>query len=279
VTEPRTAAGYVLGHSEAELRRLAFQAALIEPVTRQLLVDAGVVNGMRVIDVGTGRGDVAFLAAELVGETGSVVGVDSAPAAVATARERAASSSLANVSFVEGDPADLAFTTPFDAVVGRYVLQFHPDPAAMLRRLTAHLRPGGIVAFHEVDWTGYRSVPPVAIWDRCCALVSGVIADGGADIKSGSKLPSIFAAAGLPAPSMRVSSIVGAGANCSDAVQRLSGLVLSLLPSMEERGLVGPGELDTESLVQQMVDDVSATASFVVAASEVTAWSALDGAG
>jgi SAM-dependent methyltransferase len=263
----------VLGHSEPELRRLAFQAALIEPVTRQLLLDAGVAPGMRIVDVGTGRGDVAFLAAKLVGETGCVVGVDRAPAALAVARERAAHSSLANVSFVEGDPAELAFTAPFDAVVGRYVLQFQPDPAAMLRRLTAQLRPGGIVAFHEIDWTGHRSFPPVAIWDRCCALVTRAIADGGADIKTGSKLPSIFAAAGLPAPSMRVASIVGAGANCSDVVQRLSGLVLSLLPSLEERGLVEPGEFDVESLRRQLVDDVSASASFVVAASEVTAWS------
>ena len=79
-------APYVFGHSEVELRRLAFQASLLNPVTRRLLVDAGVTSGMRVLDVGTGVGDVAFLVAELVGDTGSVVGVDRAPAAVAVAR-------------------------------------------------------------------------------------------------------------------------------------------------------------------------------------------------
>jgi ubiquinone/menaquinone biosynthesis C-methylase UbiE len=102
---------------------VAFQAALIEPVTRRLLVDAGVTSGMRVLDVGTGRGDVAFLVAELVGESGSVVGIDRAPEAVAVARERAEQASIANVSFVEGDPAELTLPAPFDAVVGRYVLQ------------------------------------------------------------------------------------------------------------------------------------------------------------
>ena len=66
--EPKLAP-YVFGHSDVELRRLAFQAALVEPVTRRLLVEAGVTSGMRVLDVGTGRGDVAFLVAELVGET------------------------------------------------------------------------------------------------------------------------------------------------------------------------------------------------------------------
>jgi len=135
-------APYVFGHSEVELRRLALQAALIAPTTRRLLVEAGMTSGMRVLDVGTGRGDVAFLVAELVGETGSVVGVDRAPEAVAVARERAEQASLANVSFVEGDPTELSFAAPFDAVVGRYVLQFQPEPSTMLRRLASQLTRG-----------------------------------------------------------------------------------------------------------------------------------------
>jgi SAM-dependent methyltransferase len=265
-------APYVFGHSEVELRRLAIQAELIDPVTRRLLVEAGVTSGMRVLDVGTGRGDVAFLVAELVGETGSVVGVDRAPAAVAVARERAERASLSNVSFFEGDPAELTFTVPFDAVVGRYVLQFQPEPSVMLRRVVTHLVPGGTAAFHEIDWTGYRSYPPVALWDRCCGLVLQAVEAGGADTHAGSKLPSTFAAAGLPAPSMQMSAIVGAGANCGDAVQRLVGLVATLLPMIEERGLVEPRELEADTLAQRLVEDVTASASFVVAASELTAW-------
>ena len=266
-------APYVFGHSEVELRRLAFQASLIEPVTRRLLVGAGVTSGMRVLDVGTGRGDVALMVAELVGQSGSVIGVDRGASAVAVARERAAQASLANVSFVEGDPTELTFMTPFDAVVGRYVLQFQPEPSAFLRLLVSLVRPGGTVAFHEIDWTGYRSYPPVALWDRCCDLVVHAVEAGGADTHSGSKLPSTFGAAGLPAPSMQMSAITGAGANCADAVQRLAGLVATLLPMIEERGLVEPGELAADTLAQRLIDDVTASESFVVAASELTAWS------
>ena len=65
--------------------RLARQAALIGPVTRALLVEAGIGPGMRVLDVGTGRGDVALIAAEHVGEEGSVVGIDLAPSAAGRA--------------------------------------------------------------------------------------------------------------------------------------------------------------------------------------------------
>lgn len=64
---------YVLGHSDAELRRLETQARVKDPITRRFFVEAGVGPGMRVLDVGSGAGDVALLLAELVGESGQVV--------------------------------------------------------------------------------------------------------------------------------------------------------------------------------------------------------------
>lgn len=262
---------YVLGHSEAELRRLAFNAKLLEPITRQMLVDAGIRPGMRVLDVGTGRGDVAFLAAELVGEGGSVVGIDRAPDAIRAARGRAADRSGGDVTFEEGDPAELTFASPFDAVVGRYVLQFQPEPARMLRRLATHLRPRGIVAFHEIDWTGHRSVPPVTLWDRCCSLVVQLLSASGADVQSGARMPSAFVAAGLPAPSVRITTLAGAGANSEAVIQRLSNFVVSVLPELEERGLVAHADLDASTLTARLADAVRETASFVVAGSEVTA--------
>jgi cyclopropane fatty-acyl-phospholipid synthase-like methyltransferase len=59
---------YPLGHSEHELERLNTQARYVEPVTRRFFREAGVKAGMRVLDVGSGAGDVAFLAADLVGD-------------------------------------------------------------------------------------------------------------------------------------------------------------------------------------------------------------------
>jgi hypothetical protein len=156
-------------------------------------------------------------------------------------------------------------------------LQFLPDPAAALRQLVTYLRPRGILAFHEIDWTGHRSHPPVPIWDRCCALVIDAIAAGGAEIASGSRIPSIFANAGLPAPSLAMTTLVGAGANSHVVVSRLANLVVSLLPTLQERGLAAPNELDPERLAQQIADDVAASASFVAAGSEVTAFARLPG--
>ncbi len=138
---------YVLGHSDHELNRLRSQARLLEAVTRHYLQQAGIAEGMRVLDVGSGAGDVAFLVAELVGETGSVIGVDQAPAAVSAATAAAQDRALRNVEFREGNPAAMEFGVSFDAVVGRYVLPFQSDPSAMLRGVFRHLVKGGCLSF------------------------------------------------------------------------------------------------------------------------------------
>ena len=102
-----------------------------------------------------------------------------------------------------------------------------------------------------------------------------MLAFGDADIASGSRIPLIFAEAGLPAPSIAMTTIVGGGANSHDVVERMANLVLSLLPKMQDRGLVAPDEFDPETLVQQIADEVTASASFVAAGSEVTAYTRL----
>jgi ubiquinone/menaquinone biosynthesis C-methylase UbiE len=71
--------------------------------TRWLFQHAGLGAGMHVLDVGCGAGDVSLLAAEFVGPTGTVVGIDSSRRAVDTARLRANRAGLPNVSFIEGD--------------------------------------------------------------------------------------------------------------------------------------------------------------------------------
>jgi ubiquinone/menaquinone biosynthesis C-methylase UbiE len=146
-TRDHSASPYVMGHSVRELQRLRRQAQLIDPITRQFLVQAGLAHGMRVLDVGTGAGDVAFLAADLVGPTGQVAGVDRSDAALATARTRAEAMSLTNVTFHQSELSEMTFDQPFDAAVGRYVLCFQPDPVSLLRGIAKLLRPGGFILF------------------------------------------------------------------------------------------------------------------------------------
>ena len=198
--DPGVLRPYVLGHTPQELDRLLAQARLIDPVTERFLRAAGIAPGMRVLDVGTGLGDVAFVAADLVGPGGEVVGVDRAGAAVAAATGRALTRGSQKVTFQEGDPAEMTFDEPFDAVIGRYVLQFQADPAAMLRRVSGHLRPGGLAVFHEIDWAGISSFPPSPIYDRSCDWAVRTLRATGTETRMGAKLYATFVNAGLPAP-------------------------------------------------------------------------------
>jgi SAM-dependent methyltransferase len=77
---------YMLGHSDKELARLGEQARIMGPITRRFFLEAGLAPGMRVLDVGSGAGDVSFLAADIVGDKGVIIGVDRSPIAVGTRR-------------------------------------------------------------------------------------------------------------------------------------------------------------------------------------------------
>lgn len=263
---------YVLGHSDREVERLRVQARLLDPITRRFLREAGLAPGMRVLDVGSGAGDVSFMAAELVGETGEVIGVDRASAAIAAARKRAESLSSRNISFVEGDPAELRFERPFDAIIGRYVLLFQRDPVSMLRKLTTHLRPGGVVVFHEPDRDGARSFPAVPLYDRCCKLVDETIRRWGGDPRMGIKLYATFVAAGLPAPQMRLESVVAGGANSSNQVHFEMDVVGSVIEEVERLGLASAVELDPATLSERVFATIVTSTGVIVGRSEIAAW-------
>lgn len=76
---------YALGYTNAEHDRLIRQAARIAPTTERLFREAGIGLGQRILDLGSGMGDVALLAARLVGSSGEVVGIERDATSIARA--------------------------------------------------------------------------------------------------------------------------------------------------------------------------------------------------
>jgi ubiquinone/menaquinone biosynthesis C-methylase UbiE len=265
---------YVLGHSARELKRLRRQAQLVNPITRQYLIEAGIAPGMRVLDVGTGVGDVAFLAAELVGPSGQVVAVDRSPDALALARSRATEQSLANVTFLESELSAMAFGLLFDAAIGRYVLCFQPDPVALLRKISGLVRPGGIVLFHEPDRKQMRSYPPSPIYDKMSEWIDETFRRTGMDVRMGIKLYSTFLAAGLAAPTMRLQAVIG-GAEALEEVHFEADAAITLAAAMERTGVATAEELGAESLIERITQEMSANQSVIVGRADVGAWTHL----
>lgn len=263
---------YVLGHSTLELERLKAQAALVDPITERFFRSAGLEPGMRVLDVGSGAGDVAFLARRLVGESGSVVGFDRSPVALQVARRRAAELGLANVSFSEGDLIESGLETPVDAAVGRYVLQFQPDSAAMLRRIASLVRPGGVVAFHEIDWGGLSSFPPVPTYDRLCAWGAETMRRHGTETRMGAKLHATFVASGLHEPSVRLEALVVGGERAGAWLRSFRDLIAVLLPEMVRLGVASEHDVGLDTTVERMTEEASRTGSVFIGHGQVGAW-------
>ena len=103
---------YVLGSTDAEQERLIRQAARLDPYTERLFRDAGMGPGQRILDIGSGVGDVAMLAARLVGPSGEIVGVERDVRSIAKARARAAEAGLHNVTFMQSDVTEVTSGEP-----------------------------------------------------------------------------------------------------------------------------------------------------------------------
>jgi SAM-dependent methyltransferase len=266
---------YALGHSPAELDRLTTQARLLEPFTRSVFEQAGIAPGMNVLDVGSGAGDVAFLAASIVGPQGKVTGADRARQAVEKARERAASLGISNVEFVEGDPAEISFAEPFDAVVGRFVLMYYPNPAKAVRGFIRHLPPGGIIAFLEADAGSMRTAPRLALHERMGELTAKAHALSGSEMSMGLKLYPAFIAAGLAPPTMQAQvGIIGArdayvDQLCAFLVQGMR----SVLSAIVKHGLATAEDLDIDTYAQRMAQEFRAGGGVLMSPLIVGAWS------
>jgi SAM-dependent methyltransferase len=262
---------YALGHSSRELDRLSFQGAVCAPFTRQLFTQAGIAPGMRVLDVGSGSGDVSFLAAELVGESGHVLGVERSAAAVERARARAIRRNHPNVAFAVGDPAAMQFDQPFDAIVGRFVLMYQDDPVESLTKMTQHLRAGGLVAFQELDTSACRSCPAVSAFDEAARWLQEALRGSGARPELGLEMHSLFLDSGLPAPLMRFDAVVSGEAE-SPVYELLAEGVRSLMPTLLKFNIASPAHVQIDSLADRIRKEVVARRAVVVSYGLVGAW-------
>src|SRR5215470_6222625 len=112
MTKSDRSADYPLGSTDAEHERLIRQARRLAPCTERFFREAGVGPGQRVLDLGSGVGDVAMLAGRLVGASGEVVGVERDSRSIVRAKARVSAAGLANVTFTESDVAEVRASKP-----------------------------------------------------------------------------------------------------------------------------------------------------------------------
>jgi len=233
---------YVLGYRQAEQQRLQRQAEQLADESARLFDEIGIPEGARVLEIGCGpRGCLDLLAAR-VGASGRVVGVELSADAVALAETFLTERGLHNVEVIAGDARCTGLPEgSFDLVTSRLVLVLIPQPEQIIAQAVALARPGGVVAFHEVDRAAVMCDPPSPAWDTVEKLFMSVAEKNGNDFHLGRKLPRLLREAGLV--DVRVNPIV----HIESVGNPRRFLSVDFLDNMRERilalHLVAEGEL------------------------------------
>lgn len=259
---------YFASDRAAEDERLMAQSRLFDPLTRRVLEAAGLAPGMRVLDLGSGAGNVARLAAELVGPDGAVVGVEKDPAAVELARRH---TGAPNVEFQVADAQTLdGVADGFDAVTGRLILLHVADPVGALRQAAARVRPGGLVIMHEPDLGYLWASPQPALWGQVRAWLLEAMEKAGIAIQMGPALFSLFREAGLPGPSLLVEALAEGGPDAP--AWAWANVVSAAVPLMEKTGAATRAEVDPATLADRLLAETLGCDACVIAPPMTGAW-------
>jgi len=271
ITASRPICHYALGNTDAEHERLIRQAARLAPLTERLFREAGIGAGQRILDLGSGVGDVAMLAARLAGSSGEVVGVERDPRSVARARARVAEAGLYNVRFMQSDVDQIASDKPFDAAVGRFILMYLPDPVAVLNSLSQVLRPGGILAFQEPAWSSsFALAANLPLWSAALSVSRETFQRSGANPELGPALFRMFQEAGLPAPTMSLDVPLGSD---RDFTRSVYDALCSLRPQIEQLNVSLEKLGDFHDLLLRLQSEVEGAGTVVGLPGIVGAWS------
>ncbi|HET8721737.1 MAG TPA: methyltransferase domain-containing protein [Nitrospira sp.] len=170
-------------------------------LNHRLVADARLRPGLRVLDLGSGTGYPALLAAQIVGPSGSVTGIDVASNMLAVAERKAKRLGLTNATFRVGDATNVPFDTgSFDAVTSRFCLMFLPEVPKAAAEIARVLRPARW--FAVMVWSAADRNPSIGL---SMAAIRQVIdlpppdptAPGIFRLANAGELAGMFRAAGL----------------------------------------------------------------------------------
>jgi len=262
---------YVLGSSSPEIARLDLQAATLESGTDLLLRRAGIEPGQRVLDLGTGPGHVAFALSNIVGPSGSVVGVDQDPRMLALANARRDEAGLGNVRFVEGDARTYRDAEAFDAVVTRLLLMHLPDRGQVVKHHEAALRRGGRMVLLDYDIGACRGDPEIELISQVREWMLAGLRAANADPTLGTRLAVLLREA-------RFADVATMGVQAYRApddprtAEMFAEVIRSLAPTIIGAGIATEEELGLDTLQDRIERAQAAADAVLLPPTLVAAW-------
>ncbi|WP_439533248.1 class I SAM-dependent methyltransferase [Polymorphobacter sp.] len=210
----------------------------------------GLTDGMRVLDIGCGNGDLSRLIAGLVGPTGEVVAMDRSEEALSLARAIDPAIGAAAIDYRRIDLAEpIADIGRFDAIVGRRVLMYLPDPAATLAGFARLANPGAVIAFQEHAHVGLPAgLGDLPLHRRLHQWMWATIAAEGGDIGLALRLVEMMRAAGFSVEQARSEAVLFQPGEPSF----LPTLARVMLPRVVECGVASATEVDVDTLAERI---------------------------
>ena len=177
--------------------RLRILSRVMHPHTSALFDRLGLRDGYSCLDAGCGGGDATQELGARVAPAGRAVGVDIDDTKLAIAREDARAKGAGNVEFQRMDLCDARGDATHDVVYARFLLTHLSDPEAAVRAFFRHLRPGGVVAVEDIDFSGSFAYPVTGSFTRYCELYGAVVRRRGGDPNIGPRVPLLLQACGF----------------------------------------------------------------------------------
>ncbi|MDF9817209.1 methyltransferase domain-containing protein [Streptomyces sp. SPB162] len=159
---------------------------------------------------------------------------------------------------------------PVDALIGRLVLLHLDDPAAAVRAMARHVRPGGIVTFQERTIPRAQAVPPVQLFDQCRDWLRAGISAGGRDPDLGERLCTVLTDAGLVQPAAAVA--IPAGGGHTPVVAHVEATVRSLLPLINKCGTATRRDINIDTLAERLALATTQTGAMLYLPELVASW-------
>jgi SAM-dependent methyltransferase len=256
---------YLLASGTPEMQRLRLQAEVWESSATEFLGTLNVTAGSRVLDLGCGAMGILGPLSKLVGDDGTVVGLDSDPTQLAAAQSFVKETRLTNVSIVEGDAFNTGLPAEqFDLVHIRFLFAPIGRDADLLAEMLRLVRPGGIIAIQEPDASCWNVAPPNGSWSTLKAAILAAFRAGGGDFDAGCRTFGMLRTAGLQEISQRNAVLAATGHH---PYKRLPlQFAASLRPRILDGGLLSEAQLDScLSEVTAVADDpASVMTTFIV---------------
>lgn len=200
---------YVIRGGVPGRERLRILARVMRASSLSLFERLALRDGLACLDVGCGGGDVTLELARRVAPLGRAVGADLDPTTIEIARSEAQQQGVANVEFRQIDVGELRGAPEFDLVYSRFLLTHLSDPAGAVEAFRRQLRPGGMLAVEDIDFSGSFTHPECDAFRRYNQLYCAVVRRRGGDPNIGPRLPSLLRGCGLEQIGVAVVQPVG----------------------------------------------------------------------